>query len=58
VDTLGLLLSVVVTTAALDDAAAAPRVLEQLRGDISKRLDVIWADNKYHNHQLEQWIET
>jgi putative transposase len=58
VDTLGLLLAVVVSTAALDDAAAAPRVLEQLRGDTSKRLDVIWADNKYHNHQLEKWIDT
>jgi putative transposase len=58
VDTLGLLLAVVVSTAALDDAAAAPRVLEQLRGDTSKRLEVIWADNKYHNHQLEQWIKT
>jgi putative transposase len=41
VDTLGLLLAVVVTTAGLDDAAAAPRVLDQLRGDTSKRLDVI-----------------
>ena len=30
VDTLGLLLAVVVTTAGLDDAASAPRVLEQL----------------------------
>jgi putative transposase len=30
VDTLGLLLAVVVTTAALDDAVAAPRVLDQL----------------------------
>jgi putative transposase len=58
VDTLGLLLAVVVTTAGLDDAAAAPRVLEQLRGDTSKRLEVMWADNKYHNHRLEEWIET
>jgi putative transposase len=58
VDTLGLLLAVVVSTAALDDAAAAPRVLEQLRDDMSTRLEVIWADNKYHHHQLEQWIKT
>ena len=35
-----------------------PVVLEQLRGDTSTRLDVIWADNKYHNHRLEQWIDT
>jgi putative transposase len=58
VDTLGLLLAVAVTTAGLDDAAAAPLVLEQLRGDTSKRLEVIWADNKYHNHRLKQWIDT
>jgi putative transposase len=58
VDTLGLLLAVVVSTAALDDAAAAPGVLEQLRGDLSTRLEVRWADNKYHNHQLEQWLKT
>jgi putative transposase len=47
-----------VPTAALDDAAVAPRVLEQLRGDTSKRLEVIWANNTYHNRRLEQWIET
>jgi len=58
VDTLGLLLAVAVTTAGLDDAAAAPLVLEQLRGDTSKRLEVIGADNKYHNHRLEQWVAT
>jgi putative transposase len=58
VDTLGLLLAVAVTTAGLDDAAAAPLVLEQLRGDTSKRLEVIWADNKYHTHRLKQWIDT
>jgi putative transposase len=57
VDRLGLLLAVVVTTAGLDDAAA-PRVLEQRRGDPSKRLDVRWADTKDHNHRLEQWMET
>jgi putative transposase len=24
----------------------------------NERLEVIWADNKYHNHRLEQWIDT
>ena len=58
VDTLGLLLAVVVTSAAIDDAVAAPQVLEQLSHDRYPRLEVIWADNKYHNHDLNTWIDT
>jgi putative transposase len=58
VDTLGLLLAVVVTSAALDDAVAAPTVLAQLGRDCSPRVAVVWADNTYHNHALNQWIET
>lgn len=55
VDTLGLLLAVVVTSAAVDDAAAAPLVLEQLNQKDFPRLEVIWADGKYHNHKLNDW---
>jgi putative transposase len=55
VDTLGLLLVVVVTSAAVDDAAAAPRALGQLTRDEFPRLKVIWADGKYHNHNLNAW---
>ncbi len=55
VDTLGLLLAVVVTTAATDDAAAAPKVLEQLDQKSYPRLQVVWADSKYHNHRLNAW---
>ena len=58
VDTLGLLLAVVVTSAAIDDAVAAPQVLEQLGHERYPRLEVIWADNKYHNHDLNAWIDT
>lgn len=57
VDTLGLLLAVVVTSAAVDDAAAAPRVLSELNSANMPRLEVIWADSKYHNHQLSAWLE-
>jgi putative transposase len=57
VDTLGLLLAVVVTSAAVDDAAAAPRVLEQLHRDDYPRLRVVWADGKYHNYNLYGWLE-
>ncbi len=58
VDTLGLLLAVVVTSAAVDDAAAAPQVLERLTTEQFPRLKVIWADSKYHNHQLRAWVES
>jgi putative transposase len=58
VDTLGLLLTVVVTSAAVDDAAAAPRVLEQLDRRDYPRLQVVWADGKYHNYQLYEWLDS
>jgi putative transposase len=57
VDTLGLLLAVVVTQAALDDAAAAPLIFQNLPQDKWPRLEVIWADGKHHNHALNAWIE-
>ena len=58
VDTLGLLLAVVVTSAALDDAAAAPQVLAQLDRQHFPRLEVVWADSKYHNYRLYDWLES
>ena len=56
VDTLGLLLAISVTAASVDDAAAAPAVLSQLDAARFPRLEVIWADAKYHNHRLNDWI--
>jgi putative transposase len=56
VDTLGLLLAVVVTGAGVDDARAAPRVLGQLDSRRCPRLEVVWADSKYHNHDLNDWL--
>ena len=58
VDTLGLLLAVVVTSAAVDDAVAAPKVLAQLDREEFPRLEVVWADSKYHNHRLNEWLDT
>jgi len=52
------MLAVVVTAAKIDDAAAAPQVLAQLDAERYPRLEVIWADNEYHHHQLNRWIET
>jgi putative transposase len=58
VDTLGLLLVVVVTAASVDDAAAAPLVFRDLQPEKLPRLEVIWGDNKYHNHALYAWLES
>ena len=55
VDTLGLLLSIVITSAAVDDAAAAPLVLGQWNQRDYPRLQTVWADSKYHNHALAAW---
>jgi putative transposase len=56
VDTLGLLLALVVTGARVDDARAVPDVFRQLPPDKYPRLEVLWADNKYHNHDLNDWL--
>lgn len=56
VDTLGLLLAIVVTQAKLDDAAAAPLIFAHLRAENMPRLEVVWADGKYHNHELNAWL--
>jgi putative transposase len=58
VDTLGLLLAVVVTSAAVDGAAAAPEVLRRLTAAAFPRLRVIWADSKDHNHKFQRWIDS
>ena len=52
VDSLGLLLLVSVTSAAVDDAAAAVKMVGELNRTNYPRLRKIWADSKYHNHQL------
>jgi putative transposase len=57
VDTMGLLLAVVVTAASVDDAAGGQQVLEMVESDAFPRLRVIWADGKYHSHNLYAWIE-
>lgn len=56
VDTLGLLLAVTVTAASVDDAAAVPQLFTQVAPENVPRLTKTWADTKYHNHQLNQWM--
>jgi putative transposase len=56
VDTLGMLIAVVVTAANVDDAQAAQELFAQVRGRDFPRLQVVFADNKYHNYALYGWL--
>lgn len=40
----------------MDDARAAPAVIRQLDPDRYPRLELLWADAKYHNHDLTNWL--
>lgn len=57
VDSLGMLLAVLVTSAAVDDAEAAQELLAMVESEAFPRLRTIYADSKYHNYELYQWIE-
>ena len=56
VDSLGFLIAVVVTAANVDDARAAQDIFAQVRGRDFPRLQVVFADAKYHNHALYDWL--
>src|SRR5512135_472716 len=53
---LGLLLVVVVSMASADDGTFAPEVLGRLTREHRTRLELLWADSKYHNHHLDGWM--
>jgi putative transposase len=57
VDTLGLLVAVLVTSAGIDDGVAAPGLLGQISSLDFPRLITIFGDSKYHNHALEAWLK-
>jgi putative transposase len=57
VDSLGMLLAVLVTSAALDDGVAAKEVLGQVDSEGFPRLRTIYGDNKYHNYELYDWLD-
>ena len=57
VDTLGLLLFVVVTSAVVHDAEAAEVLATHLNRTNYPRLEKIWADSKYHNYKLYAHIQ-
>jgi putative transposase len=56
VDKLGLLLVVLVTAASADDGTVAPDVLGRLTAEHQSRLKSIWADGKYRNRHLADWL--
>ena len=56
VDKLGLLLVVVVSVASADDGTFAPEVLGRLTAEHRSRLRSIWADGKYRNRRLNDWL--
>ncbi|MFO0952013.1 MAG: IS5 family transposase [Isosphaeraceae bacterium] len=58
VDSLGLLLAVLVTAASVDDAAAGPALFARLDGQPTSKVKRMFADNKYHNFALYEWVGT
>src|SRR5438552_1296800 len=57
VDTLGLLMAVVVTAACVDDGVGAQKVGAKLRPAAVPRLETIFGDTKYHNHEFSAWLK-
>lgn len=57
VDSMGLLLAVLVTAASVDDAKAAAVVFARLDGQPVSRVRRVYADSKYHNFALYEWVE-
>jgi len=56
VDTLGVLLAILITSAGLDDGVAAPILLGHVTPPDFPRLGTIFADQKYPNHALDAWM--
>jgi putative transposase len=56
VDTLGLLLAVLLTSAGLDDGVAAPTLLSSVTPSAFPRLVTILADQQDHHHVLDAWM--
>jgi putative transposase len=57
VDSMGLLLAVLVTAACVDDAKAAPELFARLQGQPVSQVRRMFADGKYHNFSLYQWVD-
>jgi transposase len=57
VDSMGLLLAALVTAASVDDAAAAAGLFARLEGQPVSKVARMYADTKYHNFALYEWVE-
>jgi putative transposase len=57
VDSMGLLLGVLVTAADVDDARAAAELFARLDGQPVGKVTRMYADSKYHNFKLYEWVE-
>src|SRR5271163_15935 len=57
VDSMGLLLAVLVTAADVDDAKAAAELFGRLEGQPMGKVGRMFADSKYHNYDLYDWVE-
>jgi putative transposase len=57
VDSMGLLLAVLVTAASVDDATAAQELFGRLEGQPVGKVRRMFADNKYHNYALYEWVQ-
>jgi putative transposase len=57
VDSMGMLLAVLVTSAAVDDAKAAQELMALVDSEGFPRLRTVYADNKYHNYELYGWMD-
>src|SRR5947208_10953711 len=57
VDSMGLLLAVLVTAAGVDDAKAAAELFGRLAVQPVSKVRRMFADSKYHNHALYDWVE-
>jgi len=57
VDSMGLLLAVLVTAASVDDAKAASELFGRLEGQPMGKVVRMYADTKYHNFALYEWVE-
>jgi putative transposase len=56
VDTLGLLVAIVVTAGNVDDGVGAQKVVGKLQPESFPRLQAIFGDNKYRNHEYNEWL--
>ena len=56
VDSMGLLMAVLVTAASVDDAKAASELFARLDAQPMGKVTRMFADSKYHNFRLYEWV--